>query len=74
MPASAGEPQRAEAVVSGPVGAEQCVGSNGERCPVAPGVTYRRIVRAAPTPLVMHVAEVDLTAPDASAAAPGCGT
>ncbi|MBA3878965.1 MAG: hypothetical protein C0500_04540 [Sphingobium sp.] len=63
MPASARVAQRAEAIVSGPVGAEQCVGSNGERCTVAPGVTYRRIVRAGPAPLVMHVAEVDLTAP-----------
>lgn len=62
-PAHAGEPQRTEAVVSGPVGAELCVGGSGERCPIAPGVTYRRIVRAAPTPLVMHVAEVDLAAP-----------
>jgi hypothetical protein len=62
-PASAGEPQRAEAAVSGPVGAELCVGSNGERCVVAPGVTYRRILRSGAAPLVLHVAEVDLAAP-----------
>jgi hypothetical protein len=32
-------------------------------CPVAPGVSYRRITRAGARPLVMHVAEVDLAAP-----------
>lgn len=63
VPVSAGEPQRAEAVVSGPVGVELCLGSGGEQCSLAPGVTYRRIVRAGPKPLVMHVAEVDLAAP-----------
>jgi hypothetical protein len=62
-PAGAGEREPAEAVVSGPVGAELCVGGGGERCTVAPGVTYRRIVRTGPAPLVMHVAEVDLAAP-----------
>ena len=55
--------QPAEAVVSGPIGAELCVGNNGERCALAPGVTYRRIVRHGPKPLVMHLAEVDLAAP-----------
>lgn len=63
VPVNAGEPQRSEAVVSGPVGVELCLGSGGERCSVAPGVTYRRIVRSGSAPLVLHVAEVDLAAP-----------
>ncbi len=37
--------------------------SDGNRCAIAPGVTYRRIVRTGSTPLVMHVAEIDLAAP-----------
>lgn len=48
--------------VSGPQGAEACVAAPGP-CAVAPGVSYRRITRSGDRPLVMHVAEVDLTAP-----------
>ncbi len=55
--------QSSEAVLSGPTGAELCLGGKGERCAVAPGVTYRRIVRGGAKPLVMHLAEVDLAAP-----------
>jgi len=41
---------------------EACFGQPGP-CPVAPGVTYRQIVRTVPRPMVIHVAEVDLSAP-----------
>lgn len=62
--AAAAQPAQtpADRHLSGPVGAEACVASD-KPCAVAPGVSYRRIVRAGTRPLVMHVAEVDLSAP-----------
>lgn len=48
--------------VSGPVGAEACVGATMP-CAIAPGVTYRLFRRAQPRPMAIHVAEVDLGAP-----------
>lgn len=53
--------QPADPFVSGPVGAERCVGGNETPCEIAPGVTYWRIVRTGEVPLVMHVAEIDLS-------------
>lgn len=61
VPAAA---QSADPFLSGPVGAERCVGGDETPCDVAPGVRYWRIVRAGDAPLVMHVAEIDLTRPD----------
>lgn len=49
--------------LSGPAGAERCVGAEAP-CAIAPGVTYRRLVRKGDAPLVMHVAEIDLARPE----------
>lgn len=56
----AGMAQPVAEIVSGPIGAEACVASEGARCEIAPGVVYWRISRGGERPLVMHVSEIDL--------------
>lgn len=60
--------QQGTAGVSGPVGAEACVGTDEERCEIAPGVVYWRITRGGDQPLVMHISEIDLSRPGVSVA------
>ncbi|MFN3370874.1 MAG: phosphodiester glycosidase family protein [Sphingomonadaceae bacterium] len=45
--------------------AEACMGA-ASPCPIAPGVSYRQLVRTAPRRMVIHVAEVDMGAPGLS--------
>jgi hypothetical protein len=62
-----GTPAAAQSVdpfLSGPIGAERCVGEDETPCDISPGVRYWRIVRVGDVPLVMHVAEIDLTRSD----------
>lgn len=54
--------QPVDSRLAGPVGVERCFGSE-TLCEIAPGVTYRRIIRGGETPLVMHIAEIDLARP-----------
>ncbi len=48
--------------LSGPVGAEACVGAAGP-CTIAPGVTYRLLRRTAPRLMHVHIAEIDMAEP-----------
>jgi hypothetical protein len=50
--------------VAGPAfAAEPCREAQADRCELFDGVSYRRIVRSAPTARVTHVVEIDLTRP-----------
>ncbi|MFN3591362.1 MAG: phosphodiester glycosidase family protein [Thermaurantiacus sp.] len=48
--------------LSGPVGAEACVGAT-QPCAIAPGLSYRLIRRTAPRLMQVHVAEIDMAEP-----------
>lgn len=63
--ATAAAAQPADPWLTLPQGAEACFGSTTP-CAIAPGVSYRQQRRTGGTPLVVHIAEIDLTRPGLS--------